>query len=157
MAKPLITVLLIFHGLVATALLGAITHQALATPRRTDAGTSFVSRYRAVDASVYSGVIVVLFAVVSLLGAVLYPSYRSIVRPVLEASDSRVANGAFEIKEHLAALGLMLLPVYRAVWKRPLAPDDTTARRSLTWILAAIIWWNFLTGHVLNNIQGLFR
>jgi hypothetical protein len=110
-----------------------------------------------VDASVYSGAIVVLFVAVSVLGAVLYPSYRTIVRPVLEASDSRAANGAFEIKEHLAALGLMLLPVYRAMWMQPLGTGDATARRALTWILAAIIWWNFLTGHVLNNIQGLFQ
>jgi hypothetical protein len=31
------------------------------------------------------------------------------------------------------------------------------ARRYLTWILAFVIWWNFLVGHILNNIRGLFQ
>ena len=28
--------------------------------------------------------------------------------------------------------------------------------RYLTWMLAFIVWWNFLAGEVLNNIKGLF-
>jgi len=46
------TALLIVHGLVAVALLGAITHQALATwaPSHARAG-SFFSRFRAVPSA----------------------------------------------------------------------------------------------------------
>jgi len=34
-------------------------------------------------------------------------------------------------------------------------PEQATARRYLTWLLAFIVWWSFLVGHVLNNIKGL--
>ena len=34
------------------------------------------------------------------------------VRPSLEAMQLSAANGVFEIKEHLAAIGLGLLPAY---------------------------------------------
>ena len=34
-------------------------------------------------------------------------------------------------------------------------PEQAAARRYLTWLLAFIVWWSFLVGHVLNNIKGL--
>lgn len=158
MGDSLTTVLLILHSLLAVALMGAITHQAVAVRSGTDSGKkTFGNRYRAVDASAYAGAIVMLFATASLIGAVLYPSYRMVVRPVLELNDLRVANGTFELKEHFAAVGLLLLPAYWALWRQPLAPEHATARMSLTWVLALIVWWNFLVGEVLNNIKGLFH
>jgi hypothetical protein len=66
----------------------------------------------------------------------------------------RQANGAFEIKEHLAAIGLGLLPVYWVYWRQPLSQGVAATRKYLTWILAFLVWWNFLVGHVLNNIKG---
>jgi len=49
----MIVALLIVHGLLAVALLGAITHQAWSVvPRRGGAGTlSFADRFRSVDSS----------------------------------------------------------------------------------------------------------
>jgi hypothetical protein len=152
----MITTLLILHGLLAVALLGAISHQALATTRR-PAKTSFVARYRAVAASGYANAIVVLFILTCIGGALLYPPYRLDVRPTLEDLDLRAANGVFEIKEHLAAIGLGILPAYWFFWRQPLSPDGLIARRYLTWLVAFIVWWNFLVGHVLNNIRGLFQ
>lgn len=158
MGDSLITALLILHSLLAVALLGAITHQALAVRGRADQGKeTFAARYRAVDPAAYAGAVVALFAAASLVGASLYPAYRMLVRPVLELDDLRAANGAFELKEHLGALGLLMLPAYWAAWRRPLAPEHTAARMGLTWVLAAIAWWNFLVGDVLNNIRGLFH
>jgi len=154
LGDSLITGLLILHVLLAVALLGAITHQAIAVGGAPRSGKrSFGARYRAVDASAYGGAIVLLFAATSLIGGSLYPAYRMIVRPVLEVHNLRVANGAFELKEHLAALGLLMLPAYWAAWSRP----DATGRAGLTWVLAVIVWWNFLVGDVLNNIKGLFH
>lgn len=156
MGDSLTTALLILHSLLAVALLGAITHQAIAVRGGTDTGKkTFGSLYRAVDASAYSVAIVVLFAAASLIGFSLYPSYRMIVRPVLELNDLRLANGSFELKEHFAAVGLLMLPAYWAAWRKPLAPEHAMARMSMTWVLAAIVWWNFLVGEVLNNIKGL--
>lgn len=154
----MITTLLILHGLLAVALLGAITHQAFSTTRRVPvAQQTFVGRFRSVGAAHYTNAIVVLFIAASTLGALLYPPYRLDVRPTLEDLDLRAANGVFEIKEHLAAIGLGLLPAYWFFWRDSVSPEGIIARRYLTWILAFVIWWNFLVGHVLNNIRGLFQ
>jgi len=66
------------------------------------------------------------------------------------------ANGIFEIKEHMAAVGLGMLPIYAVYWKAPLLAAHAATRRYLTWILTFLVWWNFLIGHILNNIKGLF-
>ena len=153
----MIVVLLIAHGLLAVTLLGAITHQALSlVPRRVAAGPlSFVSRFRSVDSSAYAKAIVVLFVVTAIGGALLYPQYRLDVRTALEDQQMRAANGVFEIKEHLVAIGLGVLPTYWIFWKAPLLLEQAVTRRYLTWLLAFIVWWSFLVGHVLNNIKGL--
>jgi len=151
------TTLLLFHGLISVALLGALTHQALAVlAKRAEAsrGASFVARFRGTDPSAYSTAIVVLFATVIFSGAFLYPNYRMIVRPALQALDLRAANGVFEIKEHLSAIGLILLPAYWASWRQPLVPEYSAARIGLTWILASMVWWNFVVGQLLVSIKG---
>jgi hypothetical protein len=42
-------------------------------------------------------------------------------------------------------------------WRRPLAAESASARRGLTWVLASIVWWDFLAGLVLNDVKGLFH
>lgn len=150
------TTLVLVHGLISVALLGAITHQAFAvTAGRVEArGTSFIARFRGTDPGAYSTAIVVLFATVILTGAFLYPSYRMVVRPTLQSLDLRAANGVFEIKEHLSAIGLVMLPAYWAAWRQPLVPEYSAARIGLTWILASMVWWNFVVGQLLVTIKG---
>ena len=152
----MITVLLIVHGLLAVALLGATTHQAVSVRRRPPGlDRSFVDHFGGVTPSVFPGAIVVLFLFTMVGGGFLYPQYRLDVRPSLEEMQLGAANGVFEIKEHLAAMGLGLLPAYWYYWKAPLSVDRASTRRYLTWLLAFIVWWGFLAGHVLNNIKGL--
>ena len=153
----MIVALLIVHGLLAVTLLGAITHQAWSVvPRRVAAGPlSFVERFRSVNSGAYANAIVALFVVTAIGGALLYPQYRLDVRTALEDQQMRAANGVFEIKEHLAAIGLGLLPTYWLFWRAPFVPEQPATRRYLTWLLAFVVWWNFLVGHVLNNIKGL--
>jgi len=64
----MIVALLIVHGLLAVALLGAITHQAWSVvPRRAAAGPiSFVGRFRTVESSAYATAVVVLFVVTAI-------------------------------------------------------------------------------------------
>ena len=149
------TVLLIVHGLLAVALLGAITHQALSVwaPVRKPAG-SFVGRFRGVPGAAYTNAIIVLFVLTAILGAVIYPAYRLEVRIVVEQLGLRPQNGAFELKEHFAVLGLAMLPAYWYYWRQPLAAEHARTRAVLTSLLAFIVWWNFLVGHILNNIRG---
>ena len=154
----MMTALLILHGLLAAALLGAVTHQALAASirRAEPRKRSFFARFRNTDAAAYGTPVVVLFVAVMVAGAILYPRYRLIVRPLLQTMDLRAANGAFELKEHFSAIGLILLPAYWACWKQPLAPEYGWARVWLTWMLALTVWWNFVVGQLLVAIKGLF-
>jgi hypothetical protein len=149
------TALLIVHGLLAVALLGALTHQVLSVwaPARKPA-VSFVGRFRAVPGAGYANAIVVLYLLTALLGAVIYAEYRISVRTVLQQLEMRSAEGAFELKEHFAAIGLGLLPVYWYYWRQPLAPGHARTRAMLTSILAFTVWFSFFVGHVLNNIRG---
>jgi hypothetical protein len=148
------TVLLIVHGLLAVALLGAITHQTVSVwwPVRKPAG--FVGRYRSVPATSYSNAIVVLYLCTAVLGAIVYTEYRVVVRVVLEQLDLWKTNGAFELKEHFATIGLGVLPAYWYYWRAPLSGEHARTRAALTAVLAFIVWWNFLVGHVLNNVRG---
>ena len=77
------------------------------------------------------------------------------MRPALEDTQNSAANGVFEIKEHLVAIGLGLLPAYWLLWQPPLTAETAAARRYLTWLLAFFVWWSFIVGHLLNNIRGL--
>jgi ABC-type amino acid transport system permease subunit len=151
----LMTVLLIVHGLFAVALLGAITHQALAVwwPVRQRAG-SFVERFRAVPSAHYVNAIVVLYLVTFVLGGIIYTHYRITVRLVIEQLELWSAHGLFELKEHFLAIGLGLLPAYWYVWQQPLAVEHVRTRAVLTAILCFIVWWSFLVGHIINNLRG---
>lgn len=153
--KRMTTLLLIVHGLVAVALLGAITHQTASAwlPARGAAGT-FTGRFRAVSGPVYANTVVVLYVLACILGGVIYAEYRISVRIVLEQLEMWKTNGIFELKEHFAAVGLGVLPAYWLHWRQPLAAEHARTRAALTAIIAFIVWWNFLTGHVLNNIRG---
>ncbi len=149
------TMLLILHGLLAVALLGAITHQAASVwlPVRKPAG-SLVGRFRAVSAASYANTIVVLYLCTATLGGIIYPEYRLSIRIVLEQLELWTANGAFELKEHIATVGLAILPAYWHFWRQPLADEYARTRAALTAMLAFIVWWNFLVGHIVNNIRG---
>lgn len=154
----MIQFLLLVHVVVGAALLGALTHQSLAVARRASApgGRGVVERFRSVNAPAFTNAVVVLFAASVLLGGLLYPRYRIDVRPILEDLQLRAANGLFETKEHFAAVGLGLLPVYWVAWRKELAAEWALTRKYLTWILAGLAWFNFLVGEALNNIRGIF-
>jgi hypothetical protein len=147
--------LLILHGLLAVALLGAITHQTIAVwlPARGGA-VSFVGRMRSVSAGSYVMAIIILYLATTLLGGIIYPTYRINVIVVLQQLELNKANGAFELKEHFAAIGLGMLPAYGYFWRQPLASEHARTRAVITAILAFTVWWNFVIGHVLNNIRG---
>ncbi len=152
----MITFLLIVHGLLAVALLGSITHQAVsvAWPSRNRDG--IIHSYRAVSSSVYANANVVLYLATATLGGIIYPVYRVGVRSFLENARLMQATGAFELKEQFVAVGLGMLPLYWLLWRRPPEAGVKSARIAVTLTLCCIVWYGFLVGHVLNNIRGLF-
>jgi hypothetical protein len=149
------TALLIVHGLVAVALLGAITHQTLAAwaPAQAQPG-SFFGRFRAVAPASFANAVVGLYVVSFVLGGIVYLYFRVDIRPGLERAGHWQALGFFDLKEHFISIGLALLPAYWVCWRRPRADEPGLTRAALTAILAFTVWWGFLTGHVVNNIMG---
>jgi hypothetical protein len=109
---------------------------------------------RAVPPTSYVNAVLVLYALTALLGAIIYPSYRLNVRIVLEQMQLYIPNGAFELKEHFVALGLGMLPAYWYFWRAPHVAEYGRTRAILTALLAFIVWWGFVVGHILNNIRG---
>jgi hypothetical protein len=141
--------------LLAVALLGAITHQTLAAWASADARPgSFFGRFRSVTPALFANAVVVLYAVTTVLGGIVYLYFRLDIRPELERAGHWHVLGFFDLKEHFAAIGLALIPAYWVCWRRPLADQPAQMRKALTSILAFISWWNFLTGHVANNVMG---
>lgn len=152
----MIVLLLILHGLIGVALLGAITHQAVAvlgSSRGEPAG--FMTRYTRVSSRVFCGAVTVLFVTSIVLGAMIYPSYRLDVRVPLEEMQLAWVVGLFELKEHFGGIGLATLPLYVYCWDERQTTTDRFARTAVTWLLACIAWFSFVAGHVLNNLRGL--
>ena len=153
---PTMTTLLILHGLISVALMGGITHQAIAAAWPARSTGSFVDSFRAVNAARYTNANIALFVATFVLGAIIYPTYRLVVSPYLQSARLNAINGSFEIKEQFAAVGLGMLPFFWLIWRQPLDQKYATARVAVTGILCFIVWYSFLVGHVLNNVRGLF-
>jgi hypothetical protein len=153
--------LLIVHGLMAVALLGAITHQAVSMLRNARASSasggqrSFLTSYSRTNARAFTMAVGVLYVAVAILGAVIYPAYRIDVRIPFEELGLPWAVGLFELKEHWSAVGLGVIPLYVLAWRAGDSPGSQRLRIALTLMLTLIVWNNFLVGHVLNNIRGL--
>jgi hypothetical protein len=150
------TILLVVHALLAVALLGALTHQAVAVfgPVRSGAAGGFVTRFRSVSARSYAGIVCLLWVLAFVVGGFIYTKYRIYVRIPIEQQGMFKTLGAFELKEHLVTIGLGLLPIYLYLWRNARNAAYDSSRKWLTIVLAAICWYGFLTGHVLNNVRG---
>jgi hypothetical protein len=140
------TFLVILHGLLAVVLLGGITHQAMSVAWPSRNKTGIFRSFRAVSGSVYTNANIALFLATVTLGSIIYPAYRVSVRTYLENARLNSAVGSFELKEQFITIGLGMLPEAGA----------KSARIAVTLMLAFIVWYGFLVGHVLNNIRGLF-
>ena len=149
------TILLIIHGLLAIALLGAVTHQAASVlmPVRQAAG-NFVDRFRAVNGTGYAGAVCVIYVLTFLMGAYIYTKYRVYVRIPMEQDGDWKTVGFFDFKEHMTTLGLVALPIYWYLWQNARNPEYDGPRKGITVVLASICWFVFLVGHVLNNTRG---
>lgn len=149
---------LILHGLCAMFLLGALSHQ-VASIWRGDAmrmrATGIVKGFVAVRPGLYVNAVVVSYVLTMLLGDVVYGPYRVDVKTMLFDLQLWSWNGVFEIKEHLVALGFFLLLPYRILWTYPQDARLLRARRMLTTLMAVIVWYALLAGHMLNNLKGV--
>lgn len=150
---------LLLHGLCAIFLLGAISHQAAACWRTVGTGRvrskGLLTGFAAVRPGLYANAVMVSYILTMLLGDVVYGPYRVDVKSMLFDLQLWSWNGVFEIKEHLVALGFFLLLPYRTLWQAPLTESHGRSRRMLTLLLAVIVWYALIAGHLLNNLKGV--
>ena len=111
--------LLIVHGLVAVALLGAVTHQTLAAWAPSARARARFSTASGASRLPPSPTRSSFYTFSASLGAVLYLDFRIDIRPSLERAGQWPALGVFDLKEHFIAIGLALLPAYWLLWRRP--------------------------------------
>jgi len=151
------TILFTIHALLAIALLGALTHQAMSVLMPVRTGTmsnGFVTRFRAVHGAGYATTVCVLWTITFIFGAWIYTKYRIAIRIPIEQEGFWKTQGFFELKEHYATIGLGLLPIYWIFWNNARDPQYDSARKWLTVTLAAMCWFSFLVGHIVNNVRG---
>jgi hypothetical protein len=151
------SILSIAHALLAVALIGALTHQAVAVlaPVRQGARTgSFIRRFRSVSGPGYTAAVCLLWVLTFVLGGWIYTKYRIYVRIPIEQQGFFKTQGVFELKEHLATIGLAMLPIYWYLWNDARNAAYDSVRKWLTVVMAAICWYAFLIGHLLNNVRG---
>jgi hypothetical protein len=149
------TLWLLVHLILAVGLLGALTHQAMAValPVRQPAG-GIVTRFRAVPAVGYATAVCVMWVLTFIVGSYIYTKYRIYIRIPIEQARFWWTQGFFDFKEHVAAIGLTLLPAYWYFWKNAQNPEYDTARKMVTIYLAVACWFLFIVGHILNNTRG---
>lgn len=151
------TLLFTVHALLAVALLGALSHQALSVlmpVARATASGSFTMRFRSVQGAAYASAICVLWIVTFIFGGWIYTKYRIHIRIPIELEGFWKTQGFFELKEHVATMGLGLLPIYWFFWKNAREPEFDSPRKWTTVVLAGLCWFSFLVGHVVNNVRG---
>src|SRR5262249_51827668 len=115
---------------------------------------SFISSVRSVPSATYTNAIIILFIVTAVFGSIIYTEYRVTIRSTLPDYRLYVPASALELNEHFFSIGLGLLPAYCYYWRPSVAKDFAGTRIIVTALLAAIVWYAFLTGHVLNDIRG---
>ena len=149
------TLWLLVHLILSIGLLGALTHQAMAValPVRQPIG-GIVARFRAVPAAGYATAVCVLWVLTYLVGSYIYTKYRIQIRIPIEQMRAYKTGGFFDFKEHMATIGLVLLPAYWYFWKNAQNPDYDAARKGVTLVLAVTCWFLFIVGHILNNTRG---
>lgn len=145
----------ILHGIVAIGLIGAVTHQGLTVWRKPAPSLHFVNRFRAVPAVRFANAIAVLYVLTFALGAYIYPTFVLDVKGAIADYGLRKTIGVFQIKEHVAVIGLVMLPVYWHFWRTVPPTESVQTRRFLTTLMMLSVWWSLVVGHVLNNVKGL--
>jgi hypothetical protein len=99
--------------------------------------------------------IAVLYALNFVLGAWVYVKYRTYVRIPMEQLGHWWTLGSFEFKEHVASMGVALLPAYWYFWRPTVSEEHASTRKWLTLFLAFTVWYAFLIGHVANDFRGV--
>ncbi len=115
---------------------------------------SFFGRFRAVRSAAFTNAVVVLYLVSAPLGAIVYLDFKVEISPFMERDRHWRAlglprpQGGFRLHwPGIAACPLAVLAAHawRGGWWNPWG---------VTSLLAFIVWWGFIIGHVMTDIMG---
>jgi hypothetical protein len=144
--------LVVFHAAAAIVLVGSTTHHAL------------VSRgylhgvFKVRLGKIYAATVAVTWLVTFVLGLLAYPTFRYAARALyLERYEPWAAN-LFDIKEHLAAIGIPLALGLFALSRVIEPKTDRAVTRgyvAMAWLAAAIVWFNVIAGLVITMVKGV--
>lgn len=152
-AEDLATALFVLHALLAFATLGATTHQGILA-----VGYLRGRVARAALEALYGRILRWIYGFAFLTGALVYPTYRVRVRMEVLDPTAPWASNAFDIKENLGSLVLLLvfgLPALRRAFT-PAAGDATTRLyAALTLSGASLTWLMVILGLLVTAEEGL--
>jgi hypothetical protein len=126
--------LLVLHALVAAALVGASTHQAVVSVQLVR-GRLHLRRL----ARTYAWIVAATFAASFALGLLMYPAFRFKVRGLYLDRNAPWASNLFDFKEALAALALPLVVALFFVGRR-IEPQSDRGLLPLHAALALSLW-----------------
>lgn len=97
------------------------------------------------------------YLIVYIFGAVIYPAFRIYIRGLYFDKTMPWATGLFEVKEHWAVIGLVLLFVCYIV-RKSFDPQNEKHKLflyvPLCLILNAIVWYVVISGCYLSMLKG---
>jgi hypothetical protein len=144
--------LVLLHAAAAIVLVGASTHQLLIT-------LGYLrGRYKVRLGRIYAAIIVIVYPVTMLLGAISYPTYRYHVRALYLDRHAIWASNLFDIKENFATIGLPLA-VGAFVLSRVMEPKEDRPLLAgysvMVGVMATIVWFNVVSGLLITMTKGV--
>ena len=152
--ERLYEVLLLAHLLVTFVLVGCLTHNLLIV--RNYLGSKFGHKKRELY---YVRVSLWSYVIVYILGALIYPVFRTYIRADYFDPELPWATGLFEVKEHWGSLGLALFYVYyylRKSFEPDVEKDKLWFYVPLCVLLNIIVWYKVIVGCYLSLLKGSF-
>lgn len=100
------------------------------------------------------------YAIVYVLGALIYPAYRIYLRHNYFDKELKWATGLFEVKEHWGAVGLAMFFVYyflRKSFQPAEEKDKLFLYVPLCLLLNVIVWYKIIVGCYLTVLKGSWQ
>lgn len=144
--------LVVMHALAAMVLIGSSTHHALI------AIGYLRGIYKSRLGRLYALVVMISYLVTFVLGASAYPSFRYYTRALYLDRYAPWASNLFDIKEHIASLGLPLV-IGAWVLSRVLEPKNDRELLGGYAVMVIgvglIVWFNVISGLVVTLARGV--
>ena len=155
--ESLAKLLLFAHLIAAACATGAAIHLAIRVWHYLRGRLSF----KALHENLYAGLLLIFYAIAYVLGASIYPTFRVRVRGEYFDTDLPAATGLFEVKEHLATTGMVIVIAIWLLARVMDPPARPEARRLLplyaglvTFVLLIIVY-NVWSGWYLTTLKAV--